>query len=113
VLTKLSVLLLFLDILLTAWPRKATCVLLTLTAIFGIWIFLTHILACIPIVAFWKQNIPDRRCIGRPGKWLADAVVNLVLDVAIFCLPLPVVWPMTLPSRQKMWLYFCLALGLM
>ncbi|KAK3291051.1 uncharacterized protein B0H64DRAFT_51130 [Chaetomium fimeti] len=112
VMTKLSVLLLFLDIFLTAWPRRATYVIIVLTALFGVWIAVTNIFPCIPIDSSWKSEEPERRCmdIGQ-GKSLTDAVVSFVLDMAIFCLPLPVVWPMTLPWRQKAWLYFAFALG--
>lgn len=112
VLTKIAVLLLFLDIFLTAWPRRATYTLIVLTGLFGVWVVVTNIFLCIPIDSFWKPDLPDRRCFGsRNKKPLADAVGSLVLDVAIFCLPLPMVWPLTLPRRQKAWLYFVFALG--
>ncbi len=111
ILTKISVLLLFLDIFAIGWPRKATYVVIVLVTLFGIWIAVSNILVCIPIESFWKQDVPDRRCIGSPRKSLSDAAVNLVLDVAIFCLPLPVFWPMSLPWRQKLWLYIVFALG--
>ncbi|KAH6844739.1 hypothetical protein B0I37DRAFT_167541 [Chaetomium sp. MPI-CAGE-AT-0009] len=112
VLTKMSVLLLFLDIFLTAWPRRATYALIVLTALFGIWVAVTNIFLCIPIDSYWKSELPNhRRKILGEGKPVADAVISFVLDMAIFCLPLPVVCPMTLPSRQKAWLYFSFALG--
>ena len=111
-LTKIAVLLLFLDIFLTAWPRRATYILIALTSLFGVWAAVTNIFLCIPIEDFWKPDLPNRRCFGiRKGKPLADATGSFVLDVAIFCLPLPVVWPLTLPRRQKAWLYFVFALG--
>lgn len=102
--------LLFLDIFVIGWPRKATYVVVVLVTLFGIWLVVSYTLACIPIDSFWKQDVSDRRCLGSQ-KWHADAGVNLVLDVAIFCLPLPVVWPMSLPRRQKLWLYIVFALG--
>jgi len=109
-LTKISVLLLFLDIFVIGWPRKATYVVVVLVTLFGIWLVVSNILTCIPIESFWKQDVSDRRCLGSQ-KWHADAAVNLVLDVAIFCLPLPVVWPVSLPRHQKLWLYIVFALG--
>ncbi|KAH6649407.1 hypothetical protein F5144DRAFT_588129 [Chaetomium tenue] len=98
VLTKISVLLLFLDIFLTSWPRKATHVLIPLTSVFGICDAVTNIFACLPINSFWNLDRPDHRCISiGEAKSIADAVISFVLDVAIFCLPLPLIWPMTLP----------------
>jgi hypothetical protein len=113
-LTKISVLLLFLDIFAIAWPRKATYILLVLVSLFGAWAALSSILACVPIQIFWKQGPgAGSGCIAGVPKWYADAVGNLVLDIAIFCLPLPVVWPMVLPWRQKIWLYIVFTLGLL
>ena len=109
-LTKISVLLLFLDFLVIGWPRKATYVIIVLVTLLGIWLVGSNILTCIPIESFWKQDVSDRRCLGSQ-KWHADAAVNLVLDVAIFCLPLPVVWRLSLPWRQKLWLYIVFAMG--
>jgi hypothetical protein len=112
VLTKIAVLLLFLDIFPTAWPRRATYILITLTSLFGVWAVVTNIFLCIPIDSFWKPDLPDRKCFGiRKEKPLADAAGSFILDAAIFCLPLPVVRPLTLPWRQKAWLYFVFALG--
>lgn len=112
VMTKISVLLLFLDIFLTSWPRKATHVLIVLTSVFGICDAITNIFACLPMSSFWNLDQPDHQCISiGDTKALADAVISCVLDAAIFCLPLPLIWPMTLPWRQKAWLYFAFALG--
>ncbi|EAQ92047.1 hypothetical protein CHGG_00282 [Chaetomium globosum CBS 148.51] len=113
VMTKILVLLLFsrhlLDVLATV--RRRTF-LIVLTSVFGICDAITNIFACLPMSSFWNLDQPDHQCISiGDTKALADAVISCVLDAAIFCLPLPLIWPMTLPWRQKAWLYFAFALG--
>lgn len=111
-LTKLSVLLLFLDIFVLSWPRRATYALIALTAVYGLWLTASNIFFCIPVHAFWEFS-PERRCIPSGTKWWADAAGNLGLDIAIFCLPLPVVWAVmrTLPAKDRAWLGVVFALG--
>ena len=113
VLTKISVLLLLLEIFLTGWPRKATYVLIALVSLYGAWVTFSSIFICIPISSFWVLDRTNRRCIAGTPKWYTDAALNLALDLAIFCLPLPVVWPLTLPWEKKIWLYFVFASGLL
>jgi hypothetical protein len=110
-LTKISVLLLFLDIFVASWVRRATYVLIVLATLCGLFTLLSNILYCIPVAAFWDFTITDRRCIPVPLKYYIDASLNLALDFAILFLPVPVIWPMTLPWRQKLWLYSVFVLG--
>ncbi|KAK3902209.1 hypothetical protein C8A05DRAFT_34117, partial [Staphylotrichum tortipilum] len=112
-LTKLSVLLLLLDIFVLPCPRYATYALLLLTAIYGLWLTASNIFFCIPIHAFWDFSVEGKYCIPSQQKWWADAAGNFALDVAIFGLPLPVVWVVgrTLPGRERVWLGVVFALG--
>jgi hypothetical protein len=113
-LTKLSVLLLLNDILVVFWFRKATHVVAVLAACYVVWVFVSNVVACVPIHAFWDMSIPesDRWCFPQRPKMLADTIVNAALDIAIFCLPLPVLRTLTLPWKQKLWLCLVFTLGL-
>ena len=114
-LTKLSVLLLLLDVLVIFWFRKATYVVIVMVACYLLWVAVTDIVPCIPIRSFWDLSIPeaDRLCIPQRQKMLADTTINAALDVAIFCLPLPLLRTLTLPWRQKLWLCFVFTLGIL
>jgi hypothetical protein len=110
-LAKLSILLLFLDIFPPGlWPRKAAYVLLVLVALYGVALPISNVLYCLP---------PERnytiggQCISGPAKRYAVAAIDAALDLAIFCTPLPVVWRMTLPRRQKVWVCFIFGLGIL
>ena len=114
-LTKLSVLALLLDIFVMFWYRKATFVVTALATCYLVWVLVSNIASCLPIQAFWDRSIPEsaRWCMPLRPKMLADSSVNAALDIAIFCLPLPVLRTLTLPFKQKLWLSIVFALGLM
>ncbi|XXH03343.1 hypothetical protein Hte_009741 [Hypoxylon texense] len=80
---------------------------------FSLMIFLTNlftfIFQCTPIESFWK----DRReeCINQVTFYLASAIINVVGDIAVLALPLPIVWRLH-TSRSKKWsLSFLFLLG--
>lgn len=113
IMSKISVLLLFLDIFVITRVRTATYVVLVLVVLYGLWLVTSTIVHCIPVYSFWDIFVPDRKCFNFAAKWTADASVNLALEVMIFCLPLPVLASMTLPSRQKLWICFAFSLGVL
>lgn len=112
ILTKISVLLLFLNLFVFGTPRKITYGVLTVVVVYGLCLTTTNIVLCVPISAFWQDiDNPDRKCINAKAKWYADAGLNIALDVIIFCLPIPVVRSMTIPRKQKRWLYAVFTVG--
>lgn len=113
-LAKISVLLLFLDVFVISWVRRATYVVIVLATLCGLWTTLSNILFCIPIYKFWDFAMPlepDRKCIATPMKYYVDASLNLALDFVMLFMPLPVIWHMTLPWGHKLWLYSVFVLG--
>jgi hypothetical protein len=113
IMTKMSVLLLYLDIFVVTWVRKATYAVMAMVVVYGLWLVTSTIVHCIPVYTFWDLLHPDRKCFFFSVKWTADAAVNLSLEVMIFALPLPVLAPLTLPSRQKLWISFAFSLGVL
>lgn len=111
VLTKISVCLLFLDIFLVTSIRKATYVVLVAVILHGTYVTLTNIFICTPIHDYWdspRNNV----CINVRVKFHIDNGLNIIFNFIMLCLPVPAIWPMTLPWRQKAWLFFLFMLGL-
>ncbi|KAJ0131225.1 Uncharacterized protein HZ326_25684 [Fusarium oxysporum f. sp. albedinis] len=69
-----------------------------------------NILICVPVAKFWDSNLPGR-CLDALTIWYVMAGFNLVTDIAIFCLPLPVIKSLNLPPRQKIMLFAIFSLG--
>lgn len=113
IMTKISVLLLFLDIFLVTWVRKATYIVMGMVILYGLWLVTSTVVHCIPVYSFWDIFLPDRKCFNFSAKWTADAAVNFTLEMLIFCLPLPVLGSLTLPLRQKLWVCVAFSLGIL
>jgi hypothetical protein len=68
---------------------------------------------CIPIAALWDKTILDAKCTQLSPvalSWM-PAIGNIVTDVIILVLPLPVVWRLKLPRQQKIGLLAVFCLG--
>ncbi|KAK0644143.1 hypothetical protein B0T16DRAFT_193428 [Cercophora newfieldiana] len=110
--TKVSILLLFLDVFSSTKVRRFAYVAFAGVGIHGTWIIFSNIFFCVPVRAFWDFTLSRDRCFDQ-FKWFIEMWAHIALDFAIFVLPLPVVRSMTLQRRQKMWLYFVFSLGFM
>jgi len=108
--TKISILLLFLDVFSSTGLRRATYVVLGGSIAHGLWIFFSNVFFCRPVNAFWDKALSPEYCFPML-KWFAEMWVHIALDFLIFFLPIPVIRSMTLPWRQKFWLYLVFAFG--
>ncbi|KAI1084937.1 hypothetical protein F5B20DRAFT_120769 [Whalleya microplaca] len=67
-------------------------------------------LQCIPVSRFWNEKV-EGKCIDQHMFYLVSAIINVLGDVAVLTLPIPVVWRLH-TSRSKKWsLSFLFLLG--
>jgi hypothetical protein len=111
-LTKISVALLFLDVFVITWFRKATYVVLGAVVLQGLAMTMTNIFVCSPIHIYWDLEMPVQGCINGLVKFCVDNGLNFLFDFVLLLLPMPLIWPMSLPWRQKLWLGVLFVLGL-
>lgn len=109
--TKISVLLLFLDIFVITWVRKATYVVTGSVVFYGLWVTVSNITICTPIHRYWEPRTDDRGCRDMVTKFVVENSLNIAYDFVLLALPVPVVWPMMLQKKQKLWLYSVFVLG--
>lgn len=114
-LTKTSILFLYLRVFA---PRNTTATTFRRT-VYGVLIYVlgyaissivATIVQCTPISRTFNHNIKGR-CINLTAFWYANAVANIVGDLFILGLPMPVVNRLHLPRRQKLGLMMVFALG--
>lgn len=67
---------------------------------------------CTPIALEWDKSLPGS-CINFPAFWHANGVHNLLSDLAILLLPMPVIHTLNLPLPRKVGLMAVFALGLL
>ena len=90
--------------------RTACYVLLVVVGVWGTLQLSLIIFQCRPISGFWdKSSSPV--CIPVGPQWYVHASGNIVSDIAIFVLPLPVLSTLRLPTVDKMCLLGIFSLG--
>ncbi len=72
--------------------------------------FFSFMLQCDPVSKFWIPLSPGT-CIDQNSFYLASAIINVVGDVAVLSLPLPVVWGLHTSKNKKLSLSFLFLLG--
>ncbi|KAF7861370.1 hypothetical protein EAF04_007935 [Stromatinia cepivora] len=90
--------------------RWASGITLAIACIDGIVLTFVNIFQCRPIFAAWTDG--DGKCLSIITIYLASAPVNIITDLAILVLPIPVLTGMCLPQRQKAILVFTFSLGI-
>ncbi|CAD6575983.1 MAG: hypothetical protein ASARMPREDX12_007667 [Alectoria sarmentosa] len=83
--------------------------------VFCQWVSLTcaAIFQCRPLAAFWNHAIRDAKCINLPRFTIVGGVLNLLTDVLILCLPIPMVWGLNTTKTQKVTLTCIFLLGIL
>lgn len=93
--------------------RYASWATLAVVNISGIVLTFMNIFQCSPIHAAWSARPPrSTKCIPLLTEFICAAPVNIVTDLAILALPIPVLTGMRLPSRQKTILVFTFTIGI-
>ncbi|KDN65945.1 hypothetical protein CSUB01_02637 [Colletotrichum sublineola] len=67
-------------------------------------------LQCLPISGFWDKSV-EAKCIPNQPQWYVNAAGNIITDIAVFALPMPVFWHLKLPQKQKILLMGIFSLG--
>ncbi|KAI9756399.1 MAG: hypothetical protein M1815_003660 [Lichina confinis] len=68
------------------------------------------IFQCTPVDRLWIRHL-EGTCINTPVLFLAASVINIVTNILIVVLPLPIVWSLRVSRQQKLALTGLLLLG--
>lgn len=97
--------------------RRLCYAVMGLTAGYWISTLVRMFFLCQPFAATWDPSllatIPGAHCVDLPAAYLSVSVTNLILDVIVFCLPLPMVWRLHLQNAKKLALTAIFAIGLL
>ncbi|KAF3905036.1 hypothetical protein AA313_de0205336 [Arthrobotrys entomopaga] len=111
-LTRLSILFFYLRIFPSGLSRLLTFITIGVVVATGSAYVFTVIFYCLPIRAYWQPySFPDAKCSSDGNVLVSNAAVNIVLDCWLWAMPVPVVWGLRLPMRQKVGLVGVFALG--
>ena len=97
----------------TSRYRYAAHFIIGLVVLSWVVIQLVQLTWCIPVRYFWDKSIPGGHCIDTVQFENWASFPNLVTDVAIFILPIPVVWNLQMSVKQKIGVSLTFATGCM
>ena len=85
----------------------------TVTMAYWLSTVLTAFLICRPFAFNWDKLTIKGHCGDTSGYYLSTAIVNLLIDVAIVALPLPLLWSLQMRTSRKLALTAIFSLGAM
>lgn len=96
--------------------KKLSIIYIIIMAMITVWTIgqiLMTALPCTPIESLFDNRLPRGHCLsmGPATQILVNSVGNIVTDVVILLLPLPVVWQLQLSRSQKAALLGVFSLG--
>lgn len=92
--------------------RNVNFTLAAVVVCFGFGVFLQEFLLCRPFAKIWNSLLPGV-CGSSSATILAEAIINMLLDIAILSLPMPLVWRLQMTRRRKIILTIIFGLGFM
>lgn len=66
---------------------------------------------CQPLAGFWDKTLPGVKCLPELSTWLGGAIGNILTDLLVFALPIPMLSKLNLPGAQKVMLLAVFSLG--
>lgn len=81
----------------------------------GLWTILSGFFFCVPVHAFWDPSEEVRldKCLPVVPVWFTNAALQTSTDLLILVLPLPLLWKLQLPKRQKWGILVVFSLGIL
>ncbi|KAH7119830.1 hypothetical protein B0J11DRAFT_71123 [Dendryphion nanum] len=109
-LSKFSILLLCLRIFSQSSWRIACYIVFGILSVYTIWIIINNIVPCVPIHAYWDLSLQGW-CFPKAISWFTNAGLNIFTDFLVVMLPLPGIFKLQLPRKQKIGVSFVFFLG--
>lgn len=93
--------------------RWATIATLVVVNVGGLALTILNIVQCRPVSAAWASPVPaTASCTNIVTLYLSSAPLNIITDLAIFFLPMPILTSMRLPKKQKIILVITFGFGI-
>ena len=107
---KVSILLLYHRIFPQRWFRLVLIIVGCILIVWGLVGLLVQIFQCWPIKTQWDPSVAGH-CINYPAYALTLVITNVVTDLVILALPIPLVWRLHTTLKKKLMLIATFAIG--
>ncbi|KAE8382843.1 hypothetical protein BDV26DRAFT_210309 [Aspergillus bertholletiae] len=109
-LTKASMVLLYLRLFPIKTYQIILLTVLGFVIVSGLWMVFASFFNCVPVRGSWDTASPHN-CIPRRVLWSLNAALQILSDIVIVVLPMPLLAKLQLPRKQKIALIVVFALG--
>ena len=97
---KLSILHLYRRIFSNRTFHMAIWYMYAITLLWGVSFFFVNLFRCIPVSYAWRAMMSPHHCISLSANY-ANAVSTILTDLMILVSPMPLIWRLQMPTRQK------------
>jgi len=74
-------------------------------------VFLEAFLLCRPFAYTWDKTI-DGKCADTTKAFLSAGIINLLIDVVVIILPMPMLWKLQIPLGKKLAITAMFSMGI-
>ncbi|KAJ5558634.1 hypothetical protein N7535_008851 [Penicillium sp. DV-2018c] len=110
--TKFSILFQYLRIFPGQSFRYACYSVMGVVAAYSTWAIVSGFVNCVPVAKFWDHELPGN-CLSFEAVWFFNASMNIVTDMTLLLLPMPLLSNLQLPRKQKYALMGVFAIGIL
>jgi hypothetical protein len=107
---KMSVLWLYTRIFATPAFKRWSYAIMALVVGYGVGFIVVFMTKCQPLSQMWAP-VPGGWCRDLKIEELASVTINIALDAAIVVLPMPVLWGLQMPIRNKIFISVMFSIG--
>ena len=109
---KISFLLFYRRVFVIKWFLHVTVGIGALVVVWCLSVTFSVIFECQPVGSYWQPKL-QQHCIDSQKFYWANGISNLLLDVIILCLPVPMIWKLQMSTKRKISLTLVFALGIL
>ena len=91
--------------------RIAAWALIAFITVAGVAMIITSCFSCWPVAFYWDKSVEGGHCVNMLAFWFCFSAFNILTDLAVWLLPMPVLKRLQLPKKQKISLIAVFALG--
>lgn len=63
---------------------------------------IVKICICKPIAAYWAGEVGKDKCLDQTAIITTDAIISVISDLSILCIPIPLTWSLHISPRKKL-----------
>jgi hypothetical protein len=68
---------------------------------------------CTPIHLYWTSRNGGKGCSNEDARLLIAVVINIITDIQVVLMPLPIILKLQIPTKEKITLAILMCLGIL